>query len=116
MPDTRQTPRITAAEPAWELEEAKARLSEVVRLAAHGQPQRVTVRGRSAVVVVAADEFDRLRAQNAAPNLHDLLSRSPGRARIGRLERRRRRQRRGQRGSGRRGRAGARARGTRWHS
>ena len=77
MPDTPPTPQITAAEPAWKLGEAKARFSEVVRLAAAGQPQRVTVRGRSAVVVVEADEFDRLRARNAAPSLHDLLSRSP---------------------------------------
>ena len=57
--------------------EAKAQLSRVVRLAAAGQPQRVTVRGGRAVVVVAADEFDRLRAREAATSLHDLLSRSP---------------------------------------
>lgn len=75
--DTPQTPRVTATEPAWKLEEAKSRFGEVVRLAAEGQPQRVTVRGRSAVVVVAADECDRLRARDAAPNLHGLLSRSP---------------------------------------
>ena len=61
----------------WKLGEAKARFSEVVRLAASGRPQRVTVRGRNAVVVVAADEFDRLRARRSAPSLHDLLSRSP---------------------------------------
>ena len=73
----RPHPSRTTAEPTWKLGEAKARFSEVVRLAADGRPQRVTVRGRSAVVVVAADEFDRLRARNAAPNLHGLLSRSP---------------------------------------
>ena len=61
----------------WKLGEAKARFSEVVRLAAAGQPQRVTVHGRNAVVVVAADEFDRLRARRAAASLHELLSRSP---------------------------------------
>jgi prevent-host-death family protein len=61
----------------WKLGEAKARFSEVVRLAAAGQPQRVTVRGGSAVVVVAADEFDSLRARHSAPSLHDLLSGSP---------------------------------------
>lgn len=61
----------------WKLGEAKARFSEVVRLAASGQPQRVTVRGGSAVVVVAADEFDSLRARHSAPSLHDLLSGSP---------------------------------------
>lgn len=61
----------------WKLGEAKARFSEVVRLAAAGRPQRVTVRGGSAVVVVAADEFDSLRARHSAPSLHALLSGSP---------------------------------------
>lgn len=61
----------------WRLGEAKAKFSEVVRLAVAGQPQRVTVHGRNAVVVVAADEFDRLRARRAAGSLHELLSRSP---------------------------------------
>ena len=66
-----------ARQQRWKLGEAKARFSEVVRLAASGQPQRVTVRGGSAVVVVAADEFDSLRARQSAPSLHDLLSGSP---------------------------------------
>lgn len=47
----------------WKLEDAKARFSEVVRRARSDGPQRVTVRGRDAVVVVAAEEFDRLRAR-----------------------------------------------------
>ena len=63
--------------PAWKLGEAKARLSQVVRLATAGQPQRVTVNGRNAVVVVSADEFDRLQAPLGAATLHDLLSQSP---------------------------------------
>jgi antitoxin Phd len=45
---------------AWKLEDAKARFSEVVRRAQAEGPQRVTVRGRPAVVVVDADEFDRI--------------------------------------------------------
>ena len=61
----------------WKLGEAKARFSEVVRLAAAGRPQRVTVRGRSAVVVVAADEFERLRLRRTAGSLHEILSNSP---------------------------------------
>ena len=44
----------------WKLEDAKARFSEVVRRARGRGPQRVTVRGRDAVVVLAAEEFDRL--------------------------------------------------------
>lgn len=61
----------------WKLGEAKAKFSDVVRLAASGQPQRVTVHGMDAVVIVSASEFERLRALGAATKLHDLLSRSP---------------------------------------
>jgi antitoxin Phd len=61
----------------WKLGEAKARFSDVVRLAASGQPQRVSVRGKDAVVVVAASEFERLCARGESASLHDLLSQSP---------------------------------------
>jgi prevent-host-death family protein len=44
----------------WKLEDAKNRFSEVVRLALANQPQRVTRNGREAVVVISADEYDRL--------------------------------------------------------
>lgn len=44
----------------WKLEDAKARFSEVVRNARSEGPQRVSVRGRDAVVIVSAEEFDRL--------------------------------------------------------
>ena len=57
--------------------DAKAKFSRVVRLAASGQPQRVTVRGKDAVVIVAADEFERLRARAASESLHELLRQSP---------------------------------------
>ena len=46
--------------PTWKLEDAKARFSEVVRLARERGPQRVTVRGEDAVVVVSAAEYARL--------------------------------------------------------
>ena len=65
------------AHPAWPLGRAKARLSEVVRLARAGHPQRVTVHGRDAVVIVAGADFDRMAAREAAPTLHGLLSGSP---------------------------------------
>ncbi len=61
----------------WKLGEAKARFSDVVRLAASGEPQHVTVRGKDAVVVLAASEFERLRARGESASLHDLLSQSP---------------------------------------
>jgi prevent-host-death family protein len=45
----------------WKLEDAKARFSEVVRLARSEGPQRVSVRGKDAVVVMSVEELDRLR-------------------------------------------------------
>src|ERR1700731_1517280 len=44
----------------WKLEDAKARFSEVVRLARTEGPQRVTVRGKDAVVVISVEELNRL--------------------------------------------------------
>ncbi|TAI59706.1 type II toxin-antitoxin system Phd/YefM family antitoxin [Bradyrhizobium sp. Leo170] len=44
----------------WKLEDAKARFSEVVRHAREDGPQRVTVRGQDAVVVMSVEEFERL--------------------------------------------------------
>lgn len=61
----------------WKLEDAKARLSEVVRLARDQEPQRITVRGEDAVVVLSAKEFAKLLPLMAQPNLHVLLSQSP---------------------------------------
>lgn len=46
-------------------------------MASSGRPQRVTVRGRDAVVVVGAAEFDELQARAKPVGLHELLSNSP---------------------------------------
>lgn len=46
----------------WSLQDAKNRFSAVVEAALAGQPQEVSRRGKPAVVVVAAEEFARLRA------------------------------------------------------
>ena len=40
----------------WRLQDAKAQFSELVRRAGEKGPQRVTVHGKDAVVVVDADE------------------------------------------------------------
>ena len=63
--------------PRWKLEDAKPRLSELVRKARGEGPQRVTVRGRDAVVVVASDEFNTLQAHAARRSLRGLLANSP---------------------------------------
>jgi len=44
----------------WQLQDAKNRLSEVVRKATDEGPQIITLRGDDAVVVVAVDQYARL--------------------------------------------------------
>lgn len=46
--------------PKWKLEDAKDQFSRLVRRAMAGEPQRVTRHGRDAVVVISAEEYDRL--------------------------------------------------------
>lgn len=53
------------AEPKWTLQDAKNKFSAVVDAALEGTPQHVTRRGLPAVVVVSAEEFERLRSANA---------------------------------------------------
>lgn len=51
----------------WALQDAKARFSELVRLVHSEGPQHVSVHGKSEVVVIAAEEFRRLKgAQTGA--------------------------------------------------
>ena len=47
---------------AWSLQDAKNRFGEVVAAACRGEPQLVTKRGAPAVVVLAAEEYTRLKA------------------------------------------------------
>ena len=44
----------------WNLQDAKNRLSELVRKARTEGPQVITLRGRDAVVVVSATEYEKL--------------------------------------------------------
>lgn len=59
MPQPRKT-KPRPRDVGWKLQDAKARFSELVRRAQTEGPQRVTVRGHDAVVVIAADELERL--------------------------------------------------------
>jgi len=63
--------------PSWKLEDAKARLSEVVRLARERGPQRVTVRGQDAVVVISAADYARLAPAAAQSSLAGLFAQAP---------------------------------------
>ena len=49
----------------WQLQEAKACFSEVVRRS-QDQPQRVTVHGKPSAVVVSAEFFDRMQPDSGA--------------------------------------------------
>jgi prevent-host-death family protein len=61
----------------WRLQDAKARFSEVVREAQQHGPQRVTLHGKDAVVVVGADEFDRLQRPVTGRDIVNVLASSP---------------------------------------
>jgi prevent-host-death family protein len=60
----------------WQLQEAKNRLSEVVRRASGEGPQVITLRGDDAVVVIAAAEYARL-SRKPDGDLVDFLHQSP---------------------------------------
>ena len=45
----------------WTLQDAKNRFSALIDAALAGQPQQVTRRGKLAVVVLSAAEYDRMR-------------------------------------------------------
>lgn len=64
---------------AWRLQDAKNQFSKVVEAALHGEPQHVTRRGREVVVVVAAEEFERLEriSQAALPGFAEHLLAQP---------------------------------------
>jgi antitoxin Phd len=59
----------------WHLQDAKNRLSELVRKAREEGPQMITLRGRDAVVVVSANEFGKLSRPRG--NLVDFFQKSP---------------------------------------
>jgi len=47
----------------WTLQDAKAKFSQVVKDALKRGPQHVTRRGKEAVVVLSAGEYEQLRSQ-----------------------------------------------------
>lgn len=59
----------------WQLQQAKAQLSEVVKMAIEIEPQQITLHGKPAVVMIAQAEYDRLT--QAQEGLVALMRRSP---------------------------------------
>jgi antitoxin Phd len=83
-----RSPRIRAARalpkspapvgPSWQLQTAKARFSEVFRLALASGPQLITRGGREAVVVLPVAQFNALVARSQQPkSLVEFFKRSP---------------------------------------
>ena len=61
--------------PNWTVAEAKARFSEIIERAKLEGPQTITKRGRTAAVVVAAEEWE--RKTKRAGNLAEFFAASP---------------------------------------
>ena len=67
--------QIGASMRTWQIQEAKARLSEVVKRAESEGPQDITFHGRSVAVVLSRAAFERLSGQSAS--LVDFMRASP---------------------------------------
>ncbi|MBV8210879.1 MAG: type II toxin-antitoxin system Phd/YefM family antitoxin [Burkholderiaceae bacterium] len=62
----------------WQLQTAKAQFSELFRRARSEGPQWVTRQDKEAVVVLPAEEFERLRARSRQPqSLVEFFAKSP---------------------------------------
>jgi antitoxin Phd len=60
---------------AWQIQEAKAKFSELVQRAIDEGPQTVTRRGKDIVVVLSAEQFDLMKKRQI--DLKDLLQSAP---------------------------------------
>ncbi len=72
----------------WNLQDAKNRFSAVVEAALAGEPQRVSRRGKPAVVVLSAAQYERLQrsAGGAGVSFRDHLLAFPDGPEIGRIK------------------------------
>jgi prevent-host-death family protein len=59
------------------VQDARARFGDVIDAALKGRPQRVTRRGKDAVVVVSEEEWRRLAGPKPAMNLGEYLATFP---------------------------------------
>jgi prevent-host-death family protein len=69
----------------WTVAEAKAKFSELIERARSGGPQTITRKGRTAVVVVSAEEWERKMKRTG--NLAEFFAASPLRGSKLRVER-----------------------------
>lgn len=61
----------------WQFQDAKSRLSELVRKATSEGPQEITLHGKPAVVVLSTEMFEKLTGKSKKPGLVEFLNNSP---------------------------------------
>lgn len=61
----------------WQLQDAKARFSELFRQTLAAGPQFVSRQGGGEVVVMSRGEYDRLTGRHRQPDLYEYLRNSP---------------------------------------
>jgi prevent-host-death family protein len=67
-----------AIDSQWQLQDAKARFSEVFRLARSRGPQRITKHGKEAVVVIPTEQYEQLLRRARQPQrLVEFFAKSP---------------------------------------
>jgi antitoxin Phd len=59
----------------WQVQEAKARLSDLLRDAQKSGPQEITVRGRPTAVILSVEDYERLLG--AKPSFVQFMRASP---------------------------------------
>jgi len=59
----------------WQLQEAKAKFSEVVKLANREGPQEITMRGQPTAILISKEDFQRIKGKK--PSLVALMRSSP---------------------------------------
>jgi antitoxin Phd len=70
--------RVRSRATTWQLQTAKARFSELFQKARLEGPQWVTRQGKDAVVVVSAEDFERLKRRSRQPeSLVEFFAKSP---------------------------------------
>ena len=60
---------------SWQLQDAKARLSEVIKSAKTEGPQEVTVRGQPSAVILSMEAYEAMKKQR--PDFVSLMRSSP---------------------------------------
>lgn len=68
---------MKAPDSQWQLQDAKARFSELFRKTLAEGPQLITRQGGGEAVLLAREEYDRLTGRHRRPDLYEYLRNSP---------------------------------------